>query len=201
MERIEKDMYRKNRSYRIFDQNVKIEDEKLIDLIDLARYSSSRGNRQPLKYVICNNDNANEKLLKNLHWAKKIKNWSGPKDGEKPTAYIIVLGDTEISNRFLIDTGLACQNILRGAVEMGYGGCMINNFDRIKVRELLKIEERFEIMLVIALGRPKQVAYIESMSSKENIDYWFDDENNVHVPKRAIKDIIIKNIRRNSNEQ
>ncbi|MDW7669803.1 MAG: nitroreductase family protein [Bacillota bacterium] len=200
MKRIEKEVYKRNRSYRIFDEKVKIDDDTLVDLIDLARYSSSRGNRQPLKYIICNNDYINENIFKNLHWAKKIKNWPGPENGEKPTAYIIVLGDTEISNQLLIDTGLACQNILKGAVEIGYGGCMINNIDRVKIRELLNIEEKFEIMLVIALGKPKQVSYIESMSSKENIDYWFDNENNVHVPKRAIEDIITKHIRRNSNE-
>ena len=39
-----------------------------------------------------------------------------------------------------------------GATECGLGGCMIGAIDRQGLREALEVPERYEILLVLALG-------------------------------------------------
>ena len=89
--------------------------------MDLARLSSSGANLQPLKYVLSNEPDKNEIIFRHLKWAAYLKDWNGPEEGEEPSAYIIVLGDKEISGTFFWDHGIACQSILLGAREKGLG--------------------------------------------------------------------------------
>ena len=83
-----------------------------------------------------------------LAWAGYLKDWPGPEESERPTGYIIILGDTEIAKDFGCNHGIAAQSILLGATEMGFGGCMIASIQRNKLAELLKIPPRYEILLV-----------------------------------------------------
>jgi len=189
--RIIRDLILTNRSYRIFDESIKIDCNTLKGFIKLARLTSSRGNRQPLKFVLSCHDEINNKIFSKLFWAKQLKNWEGHQEGEKPSAYIIALGDTTIGNEFSFDTGLACQSILMGAVEAGFGGCMINNINRDELRRELNIDEIYEIMIVLAIGKPKQKSIIEEIGNDGSLRYWFDDENNNHVPKRSVDELIL----------
>jgi hypothetical protein len=65
-----------------------------------------------------------------LKWAGYLKDWAGPEEGERPAAYIVVLGDTSLTKNYWWDHGLASQSILLAAVEQGYGGCMFGMIDR-----------------------------------------------------------------------
>jgi nitroreductase len=98
-----------------------------------------------------------------LTWARYLKDWSGPREGERPTGYIVVLGDTEITRSFGCDHGIAAQTMLLGAVERGLGGCMIASIDRDGLRQALKIPPRFEILLVLALGKPREEVVVETL--------------------------------------
>ncbi|MGM0411328.1 MAG: nitroreductase family protein, partial [Bacillota bacterium] len=81
-----KNLIEKNRSYRKFNENEKIEYETFEELINLARLSASAANRQPLKYIISNTKENNNKIFEELSWAGYIKDWDGPKKGERPPA-------------------------------------------------------------------------------------------------------------------
>ncbi|NMA82498.1 MAG: nitroreductase family protein [Epulopiscium sp.] len=186
-----RDLIIKNRTYRRFYQNEKIERETLEALIDLARLSGSGGNLQPLKYKITYEEEDNAKVFPYLKWAGYLKNWHGPVEGERPSAYIVMLGDKEISSNYFWDHGIACQSILLGATEMGLGGCMFGSVDRKALQESLKIEERYEILLVIALGKPKEKVVLEEVKDPEDIKYWRDEAGVHHVPKRSLKDILL----------
>lgn len=186
-----KDMVMKNRSYRRFHQEVSIDSDTLKELVELARLSASGGNRQPLKYMLSCSADKNNQVFSCLTWAAYLKDWGGPVEGEKPSAYIILLGDTEISKSFGYDCGIAAQSILLGAVEKGLGGCMLASVDRDKLRSLLGITDRYEIPLVVALGKPKEQVVIETIAPGADIKYWRDEEGIHHVPKRAIADILL----------
>jgi len=181
----------KNRSYRRFYQNEKIERTLLEELVDLARLSSSGANLQPLKYVLSNEPDKNEIIFRHLKWAAYLKDWNGPEEGEKPSAYIIVLGDKEISGNFFWDHGIACQSILLGACEKGLGGCMFGSVDKKGLAEKLDIPERYDILVVIALGKPKEKVVLEDLNETGDIKYWRDENGVHHVPKRKLKDIIL----------
>lgn len=185
-----KDLIIKNRSYRRFYQDHKVSIDDLRKLVDLARLSASGRNLQPLKYYLSADAVTNEKVFSTLAWAGYLKDWDGPEEGEKPSAYIVILGDTRLSNNFMCDHGIASQSILLGAVEKGLGGCIFASVKREKLKELLKMEDHFEVLLVLAIGKPKEDVVIEDVVNGD-IKYYRDEKLRHHVPKRSLEEIII----------
>ena len=186
-----RELIEKNRSYRRFHEEVKVGSELLRELIDLSRLSASAGNLQPLKYMLSCDPKKNALIFPCLAWAGYLKDWPGPSEGERPSGYIIILADTEISESINCDHGIAAQSILLGATERGLGGCIVGSIDRSRLRKALEIPPRYDILLVIAIGRPKERVQIETVEHEGNIKYWRDDEGTHHVPKRALDEIIL----------
>jgi len=186
-----RDLVLKNRSYRRFYHEVDIKIETLQELVDLARLSASAANLQPLKYILSCDDEKNSLIFAHLVWATYLTNWTGPCEADRPAAYVIILGDTEISQAFGCDHGIAAQSILLGATEMGLGGCIIASVRREGLRKGLGIPPRYEILLVLALGKPKEVVVVEEVGVDGDIKYWRDSNGVHHVPKRSLDDIIV----------
>lgn len=186
-----KDLIVKNRSYRRFHQDFVIPADTLRELVDLARLSPSGGNFQPLKYLLSCDPDKNSLIFPHLLWARYLEGWPGPAEGERPSAYIIILGDREISNSFGCDHGIAAQSILIGAVEKGLGGCMIGSIQRAEFHKTLQISDRFEILLVLALGKPIEEVKLETVDDSKEIKYWRDSNGVHHVPKRRLSEIIL----------
>jgi nitroreductase len=185
------DLILKNRSYRRFYQEVDIKLETLRELVDLARLSASARNAQPLKYILSCEPQRNSLIFPHLAWAGYLTGWSGPCEGERPSAYIIILGDTEIRRFSGCDHGVAAQSIMLGATEKGLGGCIIASIEKEGLRKSLEIPPRYEILLVLALGKPKETVVIETVEDSGDIKYWRDSKGVHHVPKRPLDDIII----------
>ena len=186
-----KDLIIRNRSYRRFYREVSIERETLIELVDLARLSASASNLQPLRYILSCDPQRNALIFPHLAWARYLKDWPGPSEGERPSAYIVILGDTEVTRSFDCDHGIAAQSILLGATERGLGGCMIGSIRRQRLRQALEIPPRYKIILVLALGKPKETVVIDTAGPADDIKYWRDSKGTHHVPKRPLDDIII----------
>jgi len=187
-----KDLILANRSYRRFDEKSNISRETLLDLIDLARLSPSAGNKQPLRYFISFTADTNTRIFPCLSWAAYLKEWPGPEEGERPAAYIIVLGDSRLSPTILCDHGIAAQSILLGATEKGLGGCIIASIKKDQLRKELDIPEHLDILLVIALGKPRETVRLEDVNDDGDIKYWRDEQGVHHVPKRSLEEIILK---------
>ncbi len=186
-----KELVYRNRSFRRFRQESSISLESLKALVDLGRMSACSANRQPLKYVISTSPEANSSIFPHLRWAKKLPNWPGPAEGERPAAYIVIVGDREVSQSFGQDYGIAAQSIMLGAAEAGLGGCMIANIDRKGLRESLKLGIRYDILLVLALGVPAETVVVDELEPGDDPNYWRDAQQVHHVPKRRLDDIII----------
>jgi len=186
-----KELILKNRSYRRFYEEVLVDNSTLKDLIELTRFIPSAANRQPLKYIISNNSEKNAKIFCTLSWAGYLSDWPGPEEGEKPSAYIVVLGDTKIDVGYLdVNAGIAMQSILLGAVEKGFGGCIFAAIDREHLANKLNISERYQILNVVALGKPKETVVIDDIKN-DDIKYWRDSDSRHHVPKRTVDEIIL----------
>ncbi len=183
----------RNRTYRRFYEDAPIAIATLRELVDLARLSASAANRQPLRYILSTDRETNAEIFPTLAWAGYLKDWPGPEEGERPAAYIVVLADTALSLSAYVgvDHGLAVQNILLGAVERGLGGCIIGSVKRDQLRQALAIPERYEILVVLALGKPKETVVVEEIGPDGDIKYWRDAEGVHHVPKRRLTDLII----------
>jgi nitroreductase len=181
----------KNRSYRRFDESKPISERTLRDLVELTRFCASGTNIQALKFALSWKREENERIFGNLHWAGYLTDWPGPEAGERPTGYVVILGDLEIRKNFGIDPGIVAQTILLGAAEQGLGGCMIGAIDRDGLRSTLRIPERFEIVLVIALGTPVETVVVEDLAPGGSIKYYRDAERVHHVPKRTLDELIV----------
>ena len=186
-----KELVLKTRSFRRFDETAVIDYSTLEGFIDLARLSSSGANRQPLKFLICTAPADREKVFPFLSWAGYLTEWAGPEKGERPSAYIIILGDKSVTDIFGVDHGIAAHSILLGATESGYGGCIIASIKRQEMTELLNLPDNYEILLVVALGKPAENVILEDIKNND-VKYWRDSEGNHHVPKRTLNDIILK---------
>ena len=179
------------RTIRRYKQYKKIDKQLILKFINSARYAPAATNLQPVRYMISDKENINEEIFKCVRWANYIYPSGTPKEGEKPSAYIIILLDNNIKKTGYeyVDIGLSTQNILLTAWEDGIGGCLLGAINRKKIRAILKIPERYEIALAISLG------YIDEfpVAEEENgsIKYYKDKENVLHVPKRKLDDIVI----------
>jgi len=180
-----------NRSCRRFYEDHQVELKTLEDLVDLARLSASGANLQPLKYILACRPDVNAEIFSCLAWAGYLKDWPGPDPGERPSGYIVILGDTTISKEFGVDHGIAGQSMLLGAREKGLAGCMIASINRKDMRPMLNIDSHLKILLVLAIGKPKEEVVIEPVGPDGSILYWRDDEAVHHLPKRALTDIIV----------
>ncbi|MFH1776574.1 MAG: nitroreductase family protein [Candidatus Omnitrophota bacterium] len=185
------ELIKKNRSYRRFYEQGKIEESVLKELINLARFSPSASNLQPLKYMLSCAQEKNDLIFPALAWAGYLKGWPGPKQGERPAAYIIILGDKKISTTLWCDCGIAAQSIMLAVTEKGYAGCIIGSIQREFLRKNLNIPQHLEILLVLAMGRPKEIVLLEDKKPDTDIKYYRDEKGNHHVPKRTLKEIIV----------
>jgi nitroreductase len=186
-----KDLIHKNRSFRRFHQDVEVREDTLRELIVLARFSPSGMNKQPLRFILSWEAERNAAIFENTRWARNLPDWDGPEEGERPSAYIVILGDTTIRKPFGQDPGIAAHSILLGATERGLGGCMIGNLNREGLRDVLDIDEKYEIPLVLAIGKPKETVVIEDLEPGGDYRYYRDDEAVHHVPKRGLDELII----------
>ncbi len=183
---------RENRSVRRFKQNHRITEKALRKLVNLARQSASSANLQPLKFMLSFCEESNQRIFPTLSWAGYIKEWTRPEEGERPAAYIIILGDRDLTKSFQYDAGIACQSITLGAVEMGLGACIIGSIKRDQLRSSCAIPDRFEILLAIALGKPAENVVLEGIDDRGDVKYWRDAEGRHHVPKRSLDELLVE---------
>jgi nitroreductase len=186
-----KQLVRKNRSYRRFDESIKLNKKQINQMLNLARICPSAANLQQLRYYYSISKKTNDIIFNNISWAAYLKDWHGPKNGERPTGYIILLGPSQISKHLLIDTGIAAQTILLGATEQGLGGCQIASFKKDELQKALCLPNNLEIILVIALGKPVEQIVLEKVIDPDDIEYYRDEFEVHHVPKRALRDLLI----------
>ena len=186
-----KDLITRNRSYRRFHQDAQVSLDTLRDLVELARYSASGSNRQPLKYILVCDPETNAKVFPQLAWAGFLTDWGGPAEGERPAAYIIILNDKTIAAVPGTDHGIAAQSMMLGAAERGLGGCMIGSIQRDELRKVLDIPEQYDITLVLALGTPAETVVVEDVGPDGSIRYYRDDKDVHRVPKRTLEELIV----------
>lgn len=184
------EMILKCRSYRRFDASYDIYKNELLQLVNIGRLTPSARNMQPLKYKIVYTKKECDIVFPKLGWAGYLKDWAGPEESERPTAYIIVMKDTELADDIFCDDGLALQAMLFGAVEIGLGGCIIGSINKEALSQELAIDKRYEIRYVLALGKPVEQVVIEKVEDN-NIRYWRSEDGIHHVPKRSIDEVLI----------
>lgn len=181
----------KTRSVRSFDQKRKVTQNQLHYMVEVARLTASARNTQPLKYVTVTNTTVCQQLLEATGWAGSLPDGK-PKEGEKPTGYIIILHDKNISQNSLWDQGIVSYTMMLAATEQGIGGCIIATIYRDKMPDL-GLPENLEPVLVLGMGYPHEDIRIVEVT--DGATKYYRDENRTHyVPKRSLADLLIREI-------
>ncbi len=186
-----KDLVLRTRSTRRFYEDIEIPLATLREFVDLARQCASTRNAQPLKYVLSVSRDMNKRIFPLLAWAGYLKDWGGPPEGERPAAYIVLLGDASLSQSCETDAGIAAQTMLLAAREAGLGGCVIGSVKREALATLLGLPEQLKILYVMVLGKPKEEVVLEPMPADGDVRYWRDEAQVHHVPKRHLNEVIV----------
>ena len=182
------DLIKTRRTIRLFNQE-QLDRNLLIELVEAARCAPAFANIQSLEYIVVDEPAVCSWIFETLSWAGYVRPKRNPGPNQRPTAYIAVLIDTEIEKDASVDTAAAIENILLAAWGKGVGSCWLRAIDRLKILEVLNIDERYKVDSVIALGRPAEKPVMED-AAEGNIKYYLDNDNVLHVPKRPLKNIL-----------
>lgn len=188
-----KELLRRDRTCRIFDESQPVGRETLASLVELTRYCASGRNAQPLRYRAVTEAGERAALFGTLAWAGYYTDWDGPQPGQRPAAYLVQCLDTRFGADCLCDDGLQLQAMTLGATLLGLGGCIIKSFDAVKAAEILHIPEHLAPRYVLALGVPAETVVIEDMDGSPDASFrYFRDETGAHhVPKRPLGEILL----------
>lgn len=180
------------RSIRKFKQR-RVNRKILDDLVEGARLAPSAANVQPLRYIIVDDPSYADDVFESLTWAGYLSPEGTPKEGEKPTAYIVVLETGKGGSNTHRDAGAAIQNILLGAWSYGVASCWIGAIDREDLANTLDLPKDIKINAVVALGYPDEEAKVVDVAKNGSIKYYKDEDWVTHVPKRKLEDILSYN--------
>ncbi len=187
-----KELVYRNRSCRRFQEQRRLTKEDLLGLVDLARCTASHRNAQELRFCLVWEKEQCDKVFPLMVFASALGPEGQPREGQRPAAYIAVLGESKSMNYLWADAGLACQSILLGAAEQGILGCIFGSVKREQIRPVLGLTEADPpVLLVIALGFPDEDFVIEEGALEGSRDYWREGRTH-HVPKLALSDIVLE---------
>jgi len=189
-----KDLIKKNRSVRGYDNSRDVTIEELREMVDCARLSASSVNMQPLKYILVNTVDGKARVLKQVSFAAKLSTLKLPHRESEPMAYIVICQDEQISKSetgFLRDVGIAAQSITLAATELGLGACLLGYFSPQKLAQTLGLSENLRPQLVVSLGKSVEDIRIVDIEDGESTDYYRDEAGVHYVPKRKLDDVII----------
>lgn len=189
-----KELVAQNRSYRGFSQTERMTRAQLLSLVELARLCPASVNMQPLKYYIAETPEACALIQPLTGWARRLAAvMKLPREGHCPTSFIVICQDDRVApnhERFLKDVGIVAQTMLLGAVELGFGGIMIGNFQPDAVAKALALPEHFYPQLIVAFGKPDE-AVVLTEAVAGDVAYTRDEQHVTYVPKRPLDEVVI----------
>lgn len=136
------------RSIRQYEKK-EITHEVLTQIFEAGRNAPSAANRQPLRFIVLN-DNEMKKELSNGMFNRFIK--------DSP---VVIVGCADVNSLLtgklaIVDAAIAMQNMVIAAWTLGIGSCWIGDFNEKKVKELLKIPDKWKVVALVTLGYPAE---------------------------------------------
>lgn len=136
-------------------------------LIDAARWAPSYGNRQSWRFVVVSGPETlaavHTALTRGNAYAKAapvlIALCGNPDDGQ------IVEG----KQYFLMDAGMALENLLLQAVALDLHAHPMGGFDETMVRDVLGIPEQVRVLALIAIGHPGRLEDLDERTREREL--------------------------------
>ena len=142
------DLILSRRSIRRYE-NKDISEEVLQQILETGRQAPSAANRQPIHFVIVKDHDILKNLCDNL--INRFVKY----------APVAIVGCADIKSLLtgkwaVVDTTIAMQNMVIAAWTLGIGSCWIGACNEEKVKELLKIPDKWKFVALVTLGYPAE---------------------------------------------
>ena len=179
----------KRRTVRKFKQTP-VKKEDLMKMLESARLSPTGANLQSLKYSVITKEETRRKFYPNLKYAGYISDWD-PSFEESPMAIIVILNDNTIklSEKAEADSGAAIMSMSLCALELGLDTCWIGSANKAEIKKIMNYPDNLDILYCLAIGYADQKC--DFFDSDETVKYYYDENNNNHVPKRTMESILL----------
>lgn len=165
-------------SPRVFDENYEITQHELLSILEAGRWAPSANNGQPWRFsVITKSDKlfapATETFNRNAEWAHRA------------SAHIVISakhtkedGTPWASAQF--DSGLAAQNMMLQAAELGLFAHPIGGVDRDALRGVLELDNSLDIVIVLVVGKHGDInavsgTWVEERELSARVRHDLDD--------------------------
>lgn len=178
------------RTIRKFEQR-EVSDQILLKLIDCARVAAYPANVQPLKFKIIKGADLLSKIYPLTKWAGALTD-GAPKEGERPMAYIAVLGDRNIKAQggFEVEAGAAVTTMMLEAVEEGLASCWLGAIKRDEIKSTLNLKDNLDVVYLLAIGYGKQNSRMVEIDG--SLKYYESEDGTINVPKRSMDEVLVK---------
>ena len=180
------------RSHRRFTEK-KIIEEEILEMLEGARFSASTKNAQILRYSYAIDDEKCQKLFSAVSLGGLLKNENKATLEERARGFILISTKKDITfpdSKLYFDIGIATQNIILVADELGYGACIVMSYNKKIFEEVLELPEEYDSKAVIILGEAKDIVKLVDSKDEEDTKYFV--ENGIHhVPKLKLGDLIL----------
>ena len=184
------ELMKTRRTYRRFTQEP-VPQEVLDDILLSTRYSSSAANKQPLRFIVIKDKEKVDEVFQYTTWAGQLpKELGWPKDDERPTLFIAVIQNPEISAWCDTDTGIALANMTLAAWAHGVGSCIIGACNKPVLSEMFGLSEKEKLHSVVAFGYPTHKSTIVDPEEDGKLNYYVDDKVDYYVKKRKLSDTV-----------
>jgi nitroreductase len=130
-----------------------IPEDKLEAILDSARLAQSAANRQPWEFIVVTDESIRSALVSVAGHQRFVGD---------AAAVIVCLGDPDASaavgafNGFLLDLGIAIENMALTAWDLGIGSCWIGAYNERGIKQLLGVPEKLRVVSLLTLGVPDQ---------------------------------------------
>jgi len=142
------DLILSRRSIRRYETK-DISEEVLKQIFEAGRQAPSAANRQPVRFVIVK-DHDLLKVLCDTLFTRFVK-----------YAPVAIVGCADIKSLLtgkwaVVDATIAMENMVIAAWSLGVGSCWIGACNEEKVKELLKIPDKWKVVALVTLGYPAE---------------------------------------------
>lgn len=194
------ELVRRARTCRRFDGSMRVPPEFLYELVELAHLAPCGANAQRLRFHVVSAPEDCARVFEELAWAGALKDWPGPEPGERPTGYIAILAERAVPGKPAptiteVDCGIAAQTMMLAARSAApeVAACMFKAFKPSAISAMDLDGDALELKLIMAFGVPAEQQVIDAIDSNPNgtINYWRDEAQVHHVPKRPLGDVLV----------
>ena len=131
-------------------------------------------------------------MLAKTAWAALVKPRRTPIAGDTgPAAFIAVTVPADANHIVAADAGAAIQSMQLAAWSRGLGCCWIASIDKAAMKQILQVPEGREVLFVVSVGYPAETPCSEDVHSVDQLAYYLDEGNRLHVPKLALEEISV----------